>query len=344
MRWMSQLFRFLIRYFVSIGHMNFVDYKRLRHSSKLIDLKEHRAQKTFYGHLFTSFPLSFQIDNVILSPFKTESSQVKERHFQAKEEKPLGLDAGSKKTLSKDAIGEKVEKISPVESGPQKVEKISQVPEVLINETIEGNGFNEDLLSCKNCAVGHLRVRKGFTPTMLKEQGLDILFLGSYPKKSTESSRCSFNKGERELLEKMAGAMKLKNGFAISRSLELTSGEKSNDLFEVVENDQEENQGEWLKSFLEEVELFKPKFVISLGAVPTNLLLQKRERLSQVHGKFFPRGFKLPNGKTHNVLICPIFHPEFLLINPNMKRTAWMDLQKVMSHFQKNLVKNSVEL
>ena len=69
--------------------MNFVDYKRLRHSSKLLDLKEHRAQKTFYGHLFTSFPLSFQIHNVILSPFKTESSQVKERPFQAKEEKPL---------------------------------------------------------------------------------------------------------------------------------------------------------------------------------------------------------------------------------------------------------------
>ena len=175
---------------------------------------------------------------------------------------------------------------------------------------------------------------------MLREQGLDILFLGSYPKEGTESSNCSFNKEERELLEKMAGAMSLKKGFAISRSLEQVSEGKSDDLFEVAENDQADKPNEWLKLFLEEVELFKPEVVISLGAVSTNLLLQKRERLSQVHGKFFPRGFKLSNGMTHNVLICPIFHPEFLLINPNMKRAAWMDLQKVMSHFQKNLVKN----
>ena len=28
--------------------------------------------------------------------------------------------------------------------------------------------------------------------------------------------------------------------------------------------------------------------------------------------------------------MVPIFHPDFLKINPKMKRTAWDDLQKVM--------------
>ena len=322
--------------------MNSIDYKRLRRSSKLLDLKEHKVQNTFYGNLFTNFPYSFQIDSIVLEAFEKESSfEVKEPPLQIKEAKPSLLEP--EEIISK--VVEKAEKTPPVDSRPINLEKAPQIPEEeIINEKVEADGFQEGLLRCSNCMVGHLRVRKGFTPAMLKEKGTDILFLGSYPKEGTESSSCSFNKVERELLEKMAGAMRLKNGFAISRSLKLPVEGKSNDLFEVVEKEEVENQEEWLKLFLEEVELFKPQFVISLGAVPTNLLLQKRERLSQVHGKFFPRGFKLSSGMTHNVLICPIFHPEFLLINPNMKRTAWMDLKKVMSHFQKNLVKNSVEL
>ena len=323
--------------------MNSIDYKRLRHSSKLLDLKEHKAQSSFYGNLFTDFPLSFQIDNIVLEAFENGSPEVKEQlPHQIKEVKPSAT--GPKEITSKTV--EKVEKIAPVESGPLNLEGVPQVeaPQDVVGKKVEADGFHEDLLNCNNCMVGHLRTRKGFTPSMLKTQGVDILFLGGYPKEGTESSSCSFNKIERELLEKMAGAMSLKNGFAISRSLKLPAKSKSNDLFEAVEEGEIENQEEWLKRFIEEVELFKPQFVISLGAVPTNLLLQKRERLSQVHGKFFPKGFKLSNGVTHNVLICPIFHPEFLLINPNMKRTAWMDLQKVMGHLQKNLVKNSVEL
>ena len=322
--------------------MNSIDYKRLRHSSKLLDLKEHKVQNTFYGNLFTDFPHTFQVDSIVLEAFEKESSlEVTEQLLQIKEVKPSVL--GPEETISK--IVEKVEKTSPVDSRSINLEKVSQVPqENVINEKVEADGFQENLLQCSNCMVGHLRVRKDLTPAMLKKEGVDILFLGSYPKEDAQSPRCSFNKVERELLEKMAGAMSLKNGFAISRSLKLPVEGKSNDLFEVVEKEEVENQEDWLKLFLEEIESFKPQFVISLGAVPTNLLLQKRERLSQVHGKFFPRGFKLSNGMTHNVLVCPIFHPEFLLINPNMKRTAWMDLQKVMGHLQKNLVKNSVEL
>ena len=327
--------------------MNSVDYKQLRYLSKLLDLKEHKAQKTFYGNFFTGFPLSFQIDDLVLEAFNNEVPKVKELPSRVEKEKLLPsvppLEVGHEKPLSIGLAPKKAEKISLVESKPQ-IEKTPQVQEEVIDEKTKLEGFSEDLLNCNNCMVGHLRVRKGFSPLMLKEQGVDILFLGNYPKEGAKSLSCSFNKAERELLEKMAGAMSLKNGFAISRSLKLISGEKTDDLFEMSQNGRVENQEEWLNPFLKEIELFKPQFVIPLGAVPTNLLLEKRERLSQVHGKFFPRGFKLSNGTTHNVLVCPIFHPEFLLINPNMKRTAWMDLQKVMSHFQKNLVKNSVEL
>ncbi len=74
-----------------------------------------------------------------------------------------------------------------------------------------------------------------------------------------------------------------------------------------------------------------PLFVISLGAIVTNCLIGRREKMSTIHGKYF----KL-NAHDYDYQLMPLFHPEFLLINPNMKRTAWIDLQKVMQSLGKN--------
>ena len=74
----------------------------------------------------------------------------------------------------------------------------------------------------------------------------------------------------------------------------------------------------------------RPKVVVSLGATVTNILLGKREKLSTIHGQFFEKR----QGEC-NFSLMPIFHPDFLIINPNMKRTAWIDLQKVMERIGK---------
>ena len=74
----------------------------------------------------------------------------------------------------------------------------------------------------------------------------------------------------------------------------------------------------------------KPKIVVSLGATTTNILLGRREKLSAIHGQFLDvlvEDFEFS--------MVPIFHPDFLIINPNMKRTAWIDLQKVMERVGK---------
>ena len=51
---------------------------------------------------------------------------------------------------------------------------------------------------------------------------------------------------------------------------------------------------------------------------------------SNIHGQFFEKQY----GDTAFSLM-PVFHPDFLVINPNMKRTAWADLQKVMERVGK---------
>jgi DNA polymerase len=75
---------------------------------------------------------------------------------------------------------------------------------------------------------------------------------------------------------------------------------------------------------------YRPQIVVSMGAVVTNLLLERKEKLSSIHGQHIPM-----ETSDWKYLLVPIFHPEFLMINPNMKRTAWNDLQKIMEYFKK---------
>lgn len=141
----------------------------------------------------------------------------------------------------------------------------------------------------------------------------DVLFLGdSY-------------KGEGEdLLGRMISAMKLKTGeffrFPLNEELEQVSDLAAN----LTNPDQATRE---LFQFIQEK---KPKVVVSLGAIITNILLGRREKLSGIHGQFFEKQI----GDCHFSLM-PVFHPDFLLINPNMKRTAWIDLQKVMERVGK---------
>lgn len=92
-------------------------------------------------------------------------------------------------------------------------------------------------------------------------------------------------------------------------------------------NEQKDNREELLNA----IKTYRPEVVVSLGAIVTNILLEKKEKLSSIHGHFIES-----EAESWKFLLVPIFHPEFLLINPNMKRTAWNDLQKIMELFKKD--------
>ncbi len=88
-------------------------------------------------------------------------------------------------------------------------------------------------------------------------------------------------------------------------------------------------------SFERQLLILRPKVVITLGAMSTNAVLGNKERLSNIHGKFIEKEFKNEE-LTFKVNIVPIFHPEFLSINKNMKSTAWVDLQQVIEYLKNN--------
>ena len=80
----------------------------------------------------------------------------------------------------------------------------------------------------------------------------------------------------------------------------------------------------------------RPRAVVTLGALATNLSLGRKERLSLVHGKELELSVPGENGQA-SFPCFPVFHPDFLHINPSMKRTAWHDLQKVAGFLGKKI-------
>lgn len=130
-------------------------------------------------------------------------------------------------------------------------------------------------------------------------------------------------KGE-DLLGKMIVAMKLNGNEFYRYPME----EELEDVVELEKNLQDPSSA--TLNLLNIIQNKRPKVVVSLGATVTNILLGKREKLSTIHGQFIEK----QTGPCVYSLV-PIFHPDFLLINPNMKRTAWIDLQKVMERVGK---------
>ena len=134
------------------------------------------------------------------------------------------------------------------------------------------------------------------------QASIDILFIGKRLEEEEEAS---------ELLSKMIAAMKIsEESYFVWQEIEAINSSK----------------GPLFKLILEK----RPKFIVTLGGLSTNFIFNKKERLQTVHGKFFPRSLKYAGDKEVKFEIFPLFHPDYLLINPKMKRTAWNDLQTLM--------------
>ena len=72
---------------------------------------------------------------------------------------------------------------------------------------------------------------------------------------------------------------------------------------------------------MKQVEIIKPKVVVTLGNLATQTILGTKEGITSLRNKFHDwNGTKL----------MPTYHPAFLLRNPNMKRPLWDDMKEVM--------------
>lgn len=84
-----------------------------------------------------------------------------------------------------------------------------------------------------------------------------------------------------------------------------------------------------------EIFYFKPDLVITLGAMATNQLLGSSRRLKDIHGTFTGIELVTESGENLPVEVMPLFSPKLLVTAPNMKKTAWKDMQGAMEKIKK---------
>ena len=73
----------------------------------------------------------------------------------------------------------------------------------------------------------------------------------------------------------------------------------------------------WLRR---QIEIIRPRIIVTLGNVPTQTLLQTVAGITKTRGIFVERD---------GILFMPTFHPAYLLRDPNKKKEVWEDMKKI---------------
>jgi len=187
--------------------------------------------------------------------------------------------------------------------------------------------FVQELEACSLCSPELIKGRQQVVHDLgrfyegfeQKKDNCKILFVGDMPR-SFEQPKC-FAKDAGELLWKMIQAMNLTTSeFALSLVVKCAGNflEKKEQMRDCC-----------LNYLWQEILYFRPKVVVALGTFAASAIIGREERMASIHGQFFPKEIG-----EHQFQVVPLFHPEYLLVNPKMKRTAWNDMQGIMKYLE----------
>ncbi|MBF0205377.1 MAG: hypothetical protein HQK53_00665 [Oligoflexia bacterium] len=221
------------------------------------------------------------------------------------------------------------------------------------NVEIKWSNFLECIGRCKECSYTPLNsnavlpVPRRIHNYAKSIRKIKVLFVGEYPPstyltmqqlKSSSEKMIFFSEEKDSLLQKIAVSIGLsEEDYSISFSI------KCHPVDELEDLRIDGMMRKCRKYLLSEICLLKPLLIITLGPIPLASLLEREEKLSLVHGQFFERNFRYEMDEkgivvtdSHKALLFPIFNLEYLILNPQMKRMVWSDLQKVIKFLESN--------
>src|SRR6185295_4401148 len=146
----------------------------------------------------------------------------------------------------------------------------------------------------------------------------DLMFVGEAPGADEDQQGIPFVGKSGQLLTKIIEAIDLRReDVYIANVIKCRPPQNRNP---------ERDEIETCEPFLfQQIDLIKPKVIVTLGKFAAQCLLRSEEPISRLRGRLFDyRGAKL----------IPTFHPAYLLRNPSSKREVWEDMKLVRSLLQ----------
>ena len=170
------------------------------------------------------------------------------------------------------------------------------------------NEFNKEINTCLKCTLGNTRINFVFG---VGNPSSDVMFIGEAPGADEDAQGEPFVGRAGQLLNKILISVELKREEVYICNI-LKCRPPNN-------RDPESTEMETCTPYLyKQIELINPKFIICLGRIAGQWLLQTNSTLTSLRGKFHEfRGTKL----------MVTYHPAALLRNPNWKYPAWEDMK-----------------
>lgn len=171
--------------------------------------------------------------------------------------------------------------------------------------------LQKQALNCHLCELSKSREKVVFGEG---NPNADLLFIGEAPGATEDSSGKPFVGRSGELLTKM-----IENVLQISRSdVYITNIVKCRPPNNQVPTPTQAHTCQ--PYLLKQIELIKPKLIVTLGATAYHYLTGDETDISKIRGTVH---------KQDDYTIIPTYHPSYLLRNPSAKKEVFEDLKKV---------------
>lgn len=186
-------------------------------------------------------------------------------------------------------------------------------------ETLEE--IRSELGECNRCELGRTRTNLVFG---VGDPHARLVFVGEAPGRDEDLQGEPFVGEAGKLLTRIIQAMGFERGDVyICNVLKCRPPGNRDPLPEEVES-----CGSFM---LRQIMAIKPDVVVALGKFAAQTLLQTKEIISRLRGRFHDY---------HGIPLMPTFHPSALLRDPAKKREVWEDMQQVMKLLGKEAPQN----
>lgn len=170
--------------------------------------------------------------------------------------------------------------------------------------------------NCRKCPLGAARTHA--VPGEGNRQA-DLMFIGEGPGRDEDLQGRPFVGKAGQLLTRIIHAMGFRReDVYIANIIKCRPPDNRNPNRDEIEN---------CSGYLyEQLELVRPRVIVTLGNVPTQFFLQVKTGITSLRGNFYPYG---------HIQIMPTFHPSYLIRNENdrqRKRLVWEDMKKVCAY------------
>lgn len=170
--------------------------------------------------------------------------------------------------------------------------------------------LKKQALKCSRC-----QLRAGANGVVMGEGNINnkIMLIGEGPGANEDRLGHPFVGRAGKLLNKILKAVDLKR-----EDLYITNVIKCRPPGNRVPKQEEFNA--CVSILMAEIEIIKPKVIVTMGSTATKYLINPKNSITKIRGKWLQRG---------NIYFLPTFHPAYLLRNEKMKKYSWHDFKLI---------------